>query len=63
MTPTTQALPRLLTVTEAAEALNVKPRKLQDHWRRWGIPATKVGRELRFSEADLLTYLAARRVA
>jgi excisionase family DNA binding protein len=62
MTPT-QVLPRLLTVTEAAEALNVKPRKLQDHWRRWGIPATKVGRELRFAEPDLLDYLESRRVA
>lgn len=60
---TTEVLPRLLTVTEAAEALNVKPRALQDHWRRWGIPATKVGRELRFAETDLAAYLAARRVA
>lgn len=59
----TQALPRLLTVPEAAEVLNVKPRALQDSWRRWGIIATKVGGSLRFAETDLAAYLAARRVA
>ena len=54
---TTNVLPRLLTTAEAAAILNIKPRALKDHWRNWGLPAIKVGRELRFRESDILAYI------
>jgi excisionase family DNA binding protein len=54
---TETCLPRLLTLTEAAEALNCTPRTLQRRWKYWGLHPTKVGRELRFYESDLLAYL------
>ncbi len=49
---------RLLDVAKAAEYLDVPERRLRDNWRRWGIRAYKVGRELRFRERDLESYLA-----
>jgi excisionase family DNA binding protein len=48
---------KLLTLHEAAEFLNVPDRRLRNYWRRWRLPATKVGRELRFRERDLYEYL------
>jgi excisionase family DNA binding protein len=42
---------RLLPVPEAAEYLSVAERTLRENFRRWGIPAHKVGRALWFSGA------------
>jgi hypothetical protein len=30
--------------------------RLRDHWRAWGLKASKVGRELRFRERDLWAW-------
>ncbi len=49
---------RLLTLSQAAEYLATPERRLRDNWRRWGIRAYKVGRELRFRERDIESYLA-----
>jgi excisionase family DNA binding protein len=54
---------RMLPLADAAALLGVKPRKLRDFWRAWGIPAYKVGRELRFRERDLNAWLRKRAVA
>ena len=54
---------KLLTLRETAEFLNVKERTLRAYFRTWGIPATKVGRELRFRERDLYEYLERNRAA
>lgn len=51
---------RLLDLAEAALLLNVPPERLRRHWRRWGITAHKVGRELRFRERDLNAWLTKR---
>lgn len=48
---------RLLDVPEAAEYLNIPPRRLRDNWSRWGLRAYKVGRELRFRERDLNNWI------
>ena len=48
---------KLLTVPAAADLLSVPERRLRDHWRQWGLPAFKVGRELRFRERDLWNWL------
>lgn len=50
-------LPRLFNLREAAEALNCTPRTLQRCWKNWELHPTKVGRELRFTQADLMAYL------
>jgi excisionase family DNA binding protein len=50
---------RLLPLTEAATLLGIeRPRTLRDNWRRWGLTAYKVGRELRFRERDLNAWIA-----
>lgn len=55
---------RLLPLAEAADFLGIdNPRSLQEHWRRWGIPAYKVGRELRFRERDLNAWVEKQAVA
>jgi excisionase family DNA binding protein len=41
----------------AADYLAIPERRLRDNWRRWKIRAYKVGRELRFRERDLETWL------
>jgi hypothetical protein len=48
---------RLLDIAAAAELLCIPERRLRDHWQRWGIRAFKVGRELRFRERDLWSWL------
>lgn len=52
---------RWLNLAEAADLLRIeKPRKLRDNWKTWGIPAHKMGRELRFRERDLNAWLSKR---
>jgi excisionase family DNA binding protein len=51
---------RLLNVTEAAAILGVRVRSLRDYHRKWGIPAGRVGRELRFRERDIHAWIAKR---
>jgi excisionase family DNA binding protein len=47
----------LLTVPQAAEYLAVPERTLRENFKRWGIPAHRVGRALRFRIRDIETYL------
>jgi len=49
--------PRLLTSAEAAEFLTLKESTLRDYSRRGIVPSVKIGRHLRFVEADLVDYL------
>ncbi len=52
---------RLLSLAEAAAFLGIpKPRSLRDYYKKWGIPALKIGRELRFRERDLNAWIAKR---
>jgi excisionase family DNA binding protein len=48
---------RLLSIPMAADYLAIPERRLRDNWRRWGIRAYRVGRELRFRERDLENWL------
>ncbi len=48
---------RLLDLAKTADYLDVPERRLRDNWRRWGIRAYKVGRELRFRERDLENWI------
>ena len=51
---------RLLNLADAAAILGVRPRSLRDYWRKWEIPALRVGRELRFRERDLNAWIRKR---
>jgi excisionase family DNA binding protein len=53
----TEPNPRLLTSAEAAEFLTLKESTLRDYSRRGIVPSVKIGRHLRFVEADLVGYL------
>lgn len=49
----------LLTVSEIAEKLRISKATIRA-WTRQGMPATRLGRRLvRFTESDVLTWLAA----
>lgn len=48
---------RLLTPAEAAALLTLKESTLRDYSRRGIVPSVKLGRHLRFVEADLVAYL------
>jgi excisionase family DNA binding protein len=54
---------RLLTTEQAAEYLNVKPRILGAHWRKWGLSPYKVGRRNQFRLSELDRWLESRRAA
>jgi hypothetical protein len=54
---------QLLNLANAALYLDMPERRLRDNWRRWGIPAYRVGRELRFRVRDLESWLEGRREA
>jgi excisionase family DNA binding protein len=49
--------PSLLTVAEAAAILQLRESTLRDYARRGVVPAVKIGRHLRFIEADLDAWL------
>lgn len=51
----------LLTKDEAAAYLNTTPRHVQCLWDRRELPATKVGRLVRFHRDDLDSYIEANR--
>jgi excisionase family DNA binding protein len=54
---------RMINLAAAAEMLAVPPDRLRKHWKRWGIDAYKVGRELRFRQRDVNAWLAKQRIA
>jgi excisionase family DNA binding protein len=48
---------KLLTVSEVAVLLGQKERTIRDCWRHWGLKAYRIGRSLRFREAEVLRWL------
>lgn len=50
---------KLLSVESAALYLDMPPARLRRYWRNFGLPARRVGRELRFRQRDLDSYIAA----
>jgi len=55
-------IPKLLTVEQAAEALGVKAATLAT-WRcvgRYDLPFVKVGRHVRYREADIAAFIERR---
>lgn len=60
---TTDPVPRLLTIGEAAEALSVCTETVRRAVWRGELVATRIGRSVRVSVTDLRAYLASRRQA
>ena len=56
-------LPRLLTPREVADQMNVHPRTVQRWAREQTIPSIRIGKLIRFNEADLAQWLEASRTA
>lgn len=52
----------LLTPEQAAEWLQTTPRHVRELWQRRELGGVKVGRLVRFREADLLAYIERQRV-
>lgn len=60
--PAAKAIPEMLTTLEAAAYLGVKPRTLSV-WRcthRYGLPAVKIGKGLRYRKSDLDKFIERR---
>lgn len=55
--------PVYLTLREAADFLRMPDWRLRNNYRKWGIPAVKAGRALRFRRDELVTWLESSRVA
>ena len=53
---------RLIGCKEVAEFLSVPERTVRDNWRRWGLPAHKIGKAIRFRVRDVETFVEASRV-
>lgn len=53
--------PVLLTAAEAAEFLRLRESTLRDYSRRGIVPCVRIGRHVRFIEADLLAWLEEQR--
>lgn len=53
--------PHLLSTPEAARLLTLRESTLRDYARRGLVPSVRIGRHLRFVEADLIDYLESRR--
>ena len=55
---------KLLSLADAAAYLGIPdPLKLRRYWRQWGLPFTKVGRELKIRQRDLDAWIAKRPAA
>lgn len=53
--------PALLTTSEAAAYLNIQPATMEQHrWNGRGPSFVKIGRSVRYRQADLDTFLAER---
>jgi excisionase family DNA binding protein len=52
----------LLDFDGAADFLGVTPRAIRRLWQERRVAGVKVGRAVRFAEADLLVYIARQRV-
>lgn len=56
------AVPKLLSISEAAESLNISQRHLREEIRQRKLAHVRLGRRVLVSEADLQKYLASRTV-
>ncbi len=52
---------RHLSAKQAGEILNVSPRRIYWMIRRSGLPAVRIGRTVRISEADLKAWVELRK--
>ncbi len=59
----TATLPPLFSIPEVAAWLKVSPKTVRRWIRRGDLTAHKIGRQIRVTEPDLLTFLRLRRQA
>lgn len=48
---------RLLSSREVAALLGVSERTVRDMWREWGLPAKRIGKQLRWRERDVHAWI------
>lgn len=51
----------LMTTRDVADYLSVPASRVYDCWRTWGLPAIRVGTQLRFRQADIDRWIEAQR--
>jgi excisionase family DNA binding protein len=52
---------RILTPEQVGEKLGFSKKSVVDFWRAWGLPAYKVGKQLRFRESEIDKWLSGRK--
>ena len=55
---TADSVDRLLTAQEAAKILTISPRHLWDLTKQGELPAIKMGRSVRYAQADIDAFIA-----
>ena len=50
----------MLNMRQAAEYLGVPHTSLQTYWKRWEVPAYRIGKHVQFRERDLESWLQKR---
>jgi excisionase family DNA binding protein len=55
---TADSVDRLLTVQEAAKILTISPRHLWKLMKQGELPAIKMGRSVRYAQADIDAFIA-----
>jgi excisionase family DNA binding protein len=53
--------PAWMSMHEAAAYLGVPYNSLAQHWRKWGVPSYKIGRERKYLQPDLDAWIRAQR--
>jgi excisionase family DNA binding protein len=48
---------RLLSSREVAAILGVRERTVRAMWKEWGLPAKRIGKQLRWRERDLYAWI------
>lgn len=53
---------RMISLRDTAERLGVTPDSFYKTWRRWGIPAYRIGKAIKFRERDIEHWLEQHRI-
>ncbi len=51
---------KLMTTGDVAALLNVPVSRVYDCWKAWGLPALRIGGQLRFRRSDVDAWLSER---
>lgn len=54
---------KMIPAAEVAELLDVHVESLYRSWRKWGLKAYRIGREIKFKQIELTEWIAGQEIA